>query len=264
MWWTTRTDEGPATVVFRPDRRPATLIEAQAWGPGAELALAAAPGLLGLHDDPSGFRPHHPAVAEGWRRHPGLRLGRTGSVLEALLPAIVAQKVPGADAARSWRRLTWRFGDPAPGPADLRLGPDPARLAQLAYHHLHRMGIERKRALPLLAACRAADRLERLADGPTERLTAGLTQLPGVGPWTALSVARVVHGHPDTVVIGDYNLPALVAWNLAGERTADDDRMLELLEADRPHRARVMQVVLMTGTAPPRHGPRLRAAAVSL
>ena len=51
-------------------------------------------------------------------------------------------------------------------------------------------------------------------------------------------MARVVVGDPDTVVVGDYGLPALVAWNLAGERTADDARMLELLEPERPHRAR--------------------------
>ncbi len=47
-------------------------------------------------------------------------------------------------------------------------------------------------------------------------------------------VARVVHGHADTVVVGDYNLASLVAWPLAGERTADDARMLELLEPERP------------------------------
>jgi 3-methyladenine DNA glycosylase/8-oxoguanine DNA glycosylase len=93
-------------------------------------------------------------------------------------------------------------------------------------------------------------------------LVAGLVQLPGVGRWTALNVALYVHGDPDTVVEGDYNLPALVAWNLAGERTADDARMLELLEPDRPHRARVMQVLGAAGTTPPRHGPRLSSPAV--
>jgi hypothetical protein len=55
----------------------------------------------------------------------------------------------------------------------------------------------------------------------------------------------------------------MVAWNLAGERTADDARMLELLEPERPHRARAMQLILAAGTAPPRRGPRLHPAAVN-
>ncbi len=259
VWWTTRTLEGPATVHFRPgpDR-----LELSAWGPGAGWALAAAPGLVGWDDDAADFCPTHPRVAEGWRRHPGLRLGRTGSVLEALLPAIVAQRVAGADALASWRRLCARFGEPAPGPARLRLGPDPSRLARLGSADLHRLGLERKRAEPLLAACRVATRLEGLARRSTDHLVAGLIQLPGIGRWTALTVARCVHGGADTVVEGDYNLPALVAWNLAGERTADDARMLALLAPDQPHRARVMQVLGVTGQRPPRHGPRLRPPAV--
>ena len=258
VWWTTRTGDGPATVRFSPIGAPASVVDVTAWGPGADAALVAAPGMVGIHDDPSGFRPSHPRVAEGWRRHPGLRLGRTDAVMEALLPAIVFQRVPAADAAHTWRRLTGRFGQAAPGPADLVLPPDPVRLARLAYPELHRFGLERRRAMPLLAACRAATRLEQLARRSTEQLMAGLMQLPGIGQWTALSVARLVHGGPDTVVVGDYNLPALVAWNLAGERTADDRRMLELLEGDRPHRARVLQVIGAAGSRPPRHGPRLR------
>ena len=53
---------------------------------------------------------------------------------------------------------------------------------------------------------------------------AGLQQLPGHRAWTATSVARAVTGEPDIVVVGDYGLPAMIAWNLAGERTADDAR----------------------------------------
>jgi 3-methyladenine DNA glycosylase/8-oxoguanine DNA glycosylase len=262
IWWTTRTPDGPATVQLVPDGRPAASVAARAWGSGSDLALAAVAGLVGTDDDPSDFAPNHPMVAQGWRRRPGLRLGHTASVMEALLPAIVYQRVPAADAGRSWRRLTWCHGQPAPGPASLRLGPDPARLARLSYPDLHRFGIERRRATTLISAARAAQRLEALATGPTERLLAGLQALPGVGRWTALSVARLVHGGPDLVVEGDYNLPSLVTWNLAGERTGDDTRMLELLEPERPHRARAMQVIATSGSRPPRHGPRLRPAAV--
>ena len=65
----------------------------------------------------SDFVPAHPTVAAAHRRVPHLRLGRTGQVLEALIPAIIEQRVPGADAFRSWRVLVTKYGTPAPGPA---------------------------------------------------------------------------------------------------------------------------------------------------
>jgi len=261
LWWATRTLAGAASVRITPGPGWAAPLEVRAWGPGAELALAAVPGLVGFTDH-GAYGPCHPRLAEWHRRRPGLRLGRTAGVLAALLPTIVAQRVASVDAARSWRALRRAFAERAPGPADLILPPDPRRLARLAYHDLHRFGIERRRAAPLLAACRAAERLERLGSGGAGRLMAGLRQLPGIGSWTATSVALAVTGGSDLVVVGDYALPSMVAWNLAGERTADDARMLELLADEAPNRARAVQLVLRCGEVPPRHGPRLRAASV--
>jgi 3-methyladenine DNA glycosylase/8-oxoguanine DNA glycosylase len=82
--------------------------------------------------------------------------------------------------------------------------------------------------------------------------------LPGIGAWTAAQVVQVALGDADSVVIGDYNLPNLVAWNLAGEPRGSDDRMLELLEPYRGHRARVVRLIKAGGETPPRYGPRLQ------
>jgi 3-methyladenine DNA glycosylase/8-oxoguanine DNA glycosylase len=261
LWWTTRLPEGPATVHVQPGATAVAPVSVRAWGPGAAQAMAEVPALLGFTDHGT-WRPAHPRLVEWRRHHAGLRLGRTASVIEVLLPTIVAQKVPSADAALAWRRLRRAFAEPTPGPARLTLPPDPARLARLAYHDLHRFGIERRRAAPLLAACRVAPRLERLRAGGAARLSAGLQQLPGIGAWTAASVVLAVTGGADVVVTGDYGLPSMVAWNLAGERRADDARMLDLLADEAPNRARAVQLVLRCGEAPPRHGPRLRATAV--
>ena len=53
-------------------------------------------------------------------------LDRSARVLEALIPAIIEQRVPGADAFRAWRMLVTRFGGPAPGPAPARMRVFPA------------------------------------------------------------------------------------------------------------------------------------------
>jgi 3-methyladenine DNA glycosylase/8-oxoguanine DNA glycosylase len=249
----TRTPCGPATLELEPR---GDNIYARAFGAGAEWALDAVPDLLGFDDDGPGFAPVHPVVRELHRRRPGLRLGRSGAVLEAMVPAIVEQRVQSTEAARSWVRLVRRFGAPAPGPFGLRLPPAPERLAQLPYFAFHPCGIERRRADTVRRAAAAATRLERAAALPLEPATRLLLAIPGVGPWTAAEVARVALGDRDAVSVGDWNLPHLVAWALAGERRADDARMLELLEPFRPHRARVVRLLTMSGLHPPRRAPR--------
>jgi 3-methyladenine DNA glycosylase/8-oxoguanine DNA glycosylase len=81
--------------------------------------------------------------------------------------------------------------------------------------------------------------------------------VPGIGPWTVAEVLRVSFGDADAVSIGDYHIPSLVAWALAGERKADDARMLELLEPYRGHRGRVQRLLEVSGIYPERRGPRL-------
>ena len=66
----------------------------------------------------------------------------------------------------------------------------------------------------------------RHGDGERGRLTA----VRGIGAWTAGIVQRLCFGDADAVEVGDFHIPNMVAWNLAGEDRADDERMLELLE----------------------------------
>ena len=250
-WLAFRTPDGPATLRLEqahPD------IAATAWGPGAAAGLESIPDLLGEHDDDSGFHPGHRRLDELRRRFAGLRLAASGRVLEALVPAILGQKVTTRESWRSHRRLLRAHGEPAPGPADLLVPPPPAVLAALPYEDYHPLGIERRRAETIRRAARVAARLEAAPDSATlERL---LLALPGVGPWTAAFVIHASFGAPDVVPTGDYHLPNTVAWLLAGEPRADDVRMLELLEPYRGHRMRVIRLIKAAGVHAPRYGPR--------
>jgi 3-methyladenine DNA glycosylase/8-oxoguanine DNA glycosylase len=248
----TRTPDGPATLELR---RVGGGIEARAWGPGAGWALDGVPALLGFDDEPESFAPAHPLVRDLQRRSRGLRLGRSGSVAEVLVPTILEQKVTGIEARRSYGRLVRRFGEPAPGPLGLTLPPDPARLAALPYHAFHPCGVERRRADTIRRTCARAARLDRLAHAAPADATRVLTAFPGVGPWTAAEVCAIALGDPDAVSVGDYHLPHVVAWALAGEPRADDARMLELLEPFRPQRARVIRLLVGAGAGPPRRAP---------
>ncbi|OGO54296.1 MAG: hypothetical protein A2V84_02350 [Chloroflexi bacterium RBG_16_70_13] len=263
----TRTADGPATLLV--EARGARL-EAEAWGPGADRVLDGLPSLLGLDDDATGFEPRlHPVVADLARRLAGLRLGRTGAILEALVPAILEQRVTGSEAVHAFRTLVRRHGEPAPGPAAtaqrLRLQPSPEALAALPYFAFHPLGVEQRRADIVRRVARDAGRLEALAELPGSRREVGvaaaarLRGYSGVGPWTAAEVTLRALGDPDAVSVGDFHLPNLVAFALAGEPRADDARMLELLEPWRGHRARVVRLLEASGIAAPRYGPRYAA-----
>jgi 3-methyladenine DNA glycosylase/8-oxoguanine DNA glycosylase len=74
--------------------------------------------------------------------------------------------------------------------------------------------------------------------------------------WTAAEVAQRAVGCPDSVSVGDYHLKNLVGWSLAGRKT-DDAGMLELLEPWRGHRQRVVRLLEVGGSMPPKRGPRM-------
>jgi 3-methyladenine DNA glycosylase/8-oxoguanine DNA glycosylase len=243
-----RTPHGPASMGVTVHDGA---VEARAWGPGAEWILHTLPDLLGERDDPRGFRPTHPVLREMHRSRPGLRLTRSNAVVDALIPTIIEQKVTSQDARSSYLRLLNALGEPAPGPLGLTLPPAPELLASLPYYKLHRFGIERRRAQILGHACSYASRLEETLAMTKEEATRRLRALPGVGPWTVGHVTRLAYGDPDAVIVGDFHIPHMATWTLAGEPRGSDERMLELLEPYRGHRGRALRLIEIGGRHPP-------------
>jgi 3-methyladenine DNA glycosylase/8-oxoguanine DNA glycosylase len=261
-WWTTRTAHGPATLHL--SVLPGTLT-AQAWGPGADLVVERAGRLVGVEP---GRQPtaalcevDHGPIAGLARRRPGVRTLRTEAVVDALVAAIVEQKVTGSEAHRVWHGLVRRYGEPAPGPPGpdlgLRLLPAPATLAALPYYAYHPLGLERRRAELIRTVAGRAPWFEAIVELPLSEAYARLLAVPGIGPWTAAEVAVRALGDDDAVSVGDFHIPSLVAWALAGEPYADDARMLELLEPYRGRRALVVRLLELSGLRAPRRGPRL-------
>ena len=254
FWRAMRTADGPATINLR---ATGDGVRARAWGPGASLAIAGAPALVGAHDDPSVFVPLHDVLRDPWRRMRGLRLARTGAVVEALVPSIIEQKVTGREAFRSYWALVRKHGERAPGPRSLIVPPAPHVLAELPYWAYHPLGIEKRRADVVKRVCARASRMEEAASMSTADAYRRLRAIQGIGPWTAAEVARDALGDPDAVSAGDYHLKNHVAWVLAGEARATDERMLELLEPYRGQRARAIRLIEALPGAP-RFGPRVK------
>lgn len=258
VWRTLRTPQGAATLYLA--RRP-NGVDATAWGPGAEWAIAGVPQMLGEGDDWSDFDvTDSPVLAASLHKNPGLRLTRTRQVFEMMLAAILEQKVTGVQARQSWRQLLAAYGEPAPGPAPqgMWVFPDAAVWRRVPSWAWHRAGVGPERAAAALRAAGVAASLERTLElgrgGPA--VERALRSIPGVGVWTAAETMQRAHGDPDSPSVGDYHVPALVGWALVGE-PVDDDGMLELLAPYAGHRHRVVRLIEASGITKPRFGPKM-------
>jgi 3-methyladenine DNA glycosylase/8-oxoguanine DNA glycosylase len=256
LWRTSLLPTGPVT--YRLSQRSLLEVEAQAWGPGAEELVAGVPDLLGGRDLADGFEPRHPLLVETAARVPGLRVPRSGRVVEALVPAVLEQKVTGKEARAAFRRLVLRHGTAAPGPAPegMVVPPSPEAWRRIPSWEWHRAAVDPKRSRTVVEAMRYASRLEEavgMAPADAERR---LRAVPGIGLWTYAETAQRALGDTDAVSFGDYHLAAFVGWALVG-RPVDDDGMAELLEPWRPHRYRVVRLIELSGASKPRFGPRM-------
>ena len=253
-----RTPAGPATLRLR-SRPSAGEVHATAWGPGTDWLLDSVPAMLGADDDPAGFDPAHPVLADAHRRRPHWRVCRTGRVMEALVPAIIEQKVTGQEALGGFRRLVQRFGEPAPGAGADRgvwVQPSADTLRMIPSWEWLRLHIDPARSRAVVRACQVASSVERTAGLPADEVDRRLRSLPGVGVWTSAEVRFRAHGDADAVSFGDYHVAKNIGWAMTGSQV-DDDGLVELLEPYRPHRYRVQRLVELAGLSRPRHGPRM-------
>lgn len=269
-WRTSRTPEGPATMRLV---SAGDAVRAQAWGPGAGWAIEQAPELVGADDDRGDFAAQaagQPLLRTLLARYHAIRIGRTGRVLEALVPAIIEQKVTGDEARSAFVALVRRHGEPAPGPweterrpALMWVLPAPEVLASLPGYAYHPLGLERRRADVIRFAASRATRVEECTTMPLPDAYARLRALPLVGPWTAAEVGLRAFGDSDAVSVGDFHLGSAICWALAREEHGTDERMLELLAPFAGHRARVIRLIEAAGVHAPRRGPRMAPRSIA-
>ncbi len=255
-WRGIRTPLGPARLAVLP--RPALGdVYAEAWGPGAGWVLDALPAMLGADDDPTGFDPVHPALVAAYRRFPHWRIGRTGLVLEALVPTIIEQKVTGQEAFAGFRDLVRRHGEPAPGPGpELLVQPGPDVLVAIPSWEWLDLHVDPARSRAVVTVARRAAALERIVGDDLATADQKLQSIPGIGVWTSAEVRARALGDADAVSFGDYHVAKDVGWALTGS-PVDDARLAEILEPWRPHRLRVQALVQLAGLGRPRRGPRM-------
>lgn len=257
IWKTALLPSGPVAARIATAGRGT--VDCEAWGGGAPEFIERLPAWLGADDDRTGFAPVEPTIAAAHRKVPHLRLGRTDCVLEALIPAVLEQRVAGKDAFRAWRLLVTKYGAPAPGPAPARMRVFPFAdvWRRIPSWEFHLANVDPARARTVVVCAQRGESLERLSQRTPEAGRAALRSLPGVGEWTAAETAQRAWGDADALSVGDYHLSNVVGSTLLGHRI-DDAEMVALLEPLRPHRHRAVRLLEVSGLARnPRFGARM-------
>lgn len=261
IWRSSLLASGPVT--FRITQLGPREVDCRVWGAGGEEFIEDLPTLLGGGDDPDSFDPRHPLLIDAVRRYPGLRIARTNRVLEAIVPAILEQKVTGKEAFGSWRKLVMTHGTPAPGPVPRPLFTPPSLRAWklVPSWDWHLAGVDPQRSATIVRTLSRVESLERVgraaAVGELGPVKQALLGVPGIGAWTVAELAQRAWGDADALSVGDYHLAAFVGWSLLGQKI-NDEQMVRLLAPWIGHRYRLVRLLeLHPGAIKPRFGPRI-------
>lgn len=195
------------------------------------------------------------------------RRGDEGEHFDHLVRAIVYQQLAGAAAATIHGRLLALYGNKHPTPAQL-LATRPAALrrAGLSPQKLgYIVDLARKVAAGAVA-------LDALPDHADEAVIEALTQVKGVGTWTAQMFLMFRLGRPDVLPVQDLGIQKAMRRVYGLRAMPSPARMEKIAAAWRPYRTVAcwylwrsldLSTPLTTSPAPPNRIPSRRLEIVS-
>jgi AraC family transcriptional regulator of adaptative response / DNA-3-methyladenine glycosylase II len=175
---------------------------------------------------------------------PGLRVPGCWNGFELTIRAILGQQIRVSHATAFAGRIAKAFGEPIFGFASLtHLFPTAEILAEA---DLTGIGLTRSRAETIRALSRSVATGEIRFDGiaDSELFRHRLTEIPGIGDWTAQYVAMRALQEPDAFPAGDVALRSALKLNCATE-------LLRRAQAWRPWRSYATMYVWRMGTGTP-------------
>lgn len=159
------------------------------------------------------------------------RRGSRRDAYEALARAIVGQQLSTKAAASIWEKVIALFGGKTPAPKRLlAVEPQALRDAGLSWS---------KVAYVRDLAERVEDGgldLKRLPELPDEDVIAALTEIKGVGRWTAEMFLIFHLGRPDVLSTGDLGIRRAVQNTYGLDELPGPEEMERIAETWRPHR----------------------------
>jgi DNA-3-methyladenine glycosylase II len=160
------------------------------------------------------------------------RAGRPHEHYGALVRTIVGQQLSTRAARAIYERLTERFGGRAPTPEEI-LADDPDQLRTAVGLSHAKVRYLRSLAEHVLDGSLDLTTLDRL---PDEEVTAALTAISGIGPWSADMFLMFHLQRPDVLPVGDLGIRKAfqTVYGLPGLPAAPE--MEQIAQPWRPHR----------------------------
>ena len=145
---------------------------------------------------------------------------------------VAGQQLSVASTRAIISHLQERFGGHMPSPAEL-LAADPKTLRDSGF------SARKGDTLRALAERFVDGRLNEAAfPGMTdEEIEAALTEVPGIGPWTARGFLLVALDRPDVFLSGDLALRHTIQREYGFDHLPTDDELVELSDRWRPYRS---------------------------
>jgi DNA-3-methyladenine glycosylase II len=155
-----------------------------------------------------------------------------GAPYQSLLRAILYQQLAGPAAAAIERRFLVMFGGRIPAPAEL---------APLSDEELRAAGISRQKAgyMRSIAEHFAGGRLSdrKLLRMPDDEVIEAVTQIKGVGRWTADMLLMFCIGRPDVLPVGDLGIQNAMKLAYGLDAPPKPAEMEAIAEPWRPYRS---------------------------
>lgn len=176
-------------------------------------------GTFSLEHDLAGWRAQaasDPLMARLEAAHRGLRLPRWPTLFESLAASILLQQISTAVAWTLKRRLVERFGERAAfDGADYYAFPEPKPLARATVEEVRAVGLSNAKAASLIELARACESgaldATALVREDNETVIARLSDLRGIGRWTAEWALMLHFGRTNVFPAGDLFLRGAVA-----------------------------------------------------
>jgi AraC family transcriptional regulator of adaptative response / DNA-3-methyladenine glycosylase II len=167
-------------------------------------------------------------------KNPGIRVPGAFDGFEIALRAVLGQQISVPAATTIAARIVERFGEKVdtPFPGLRYIVPNAAQIAAISLGDLRKLGLTGARAstVAALAKAVASGQIDLLDTTSWEESIKKLTEVPGVGPWTASYVAMRVLAWPDAFPHQDLGLQKALSVKKASDALA-------LSEKWRPWRA---------------------------
>ena len=145
---------------------------------------------------------------------------------------VIGQQLSVSATRATLSRLQERFGGHLPSPAEL-VAADPQVLRDSGMS-ARKGATLRELAERFLDGRLSDEALSRMTDDEVE---AALTEVPGIGPWTAHGFLILALDRPDVMLSGDLALRHAVERSYGFDHLPTEDEMVQVAERWRPYRS---------------------------